>query len=114
MVNPKIALKIAHTSRVAEISEKIAENLCLNSEDIDTAWIIGMLHDIGRFEQIRRFDTFEDAKSVNHADLGVEILFEENLIDIFEIDKSLYDTIRIAISNHNKYRITEGLSDKEF
>lgn len=111
--NPKIALKIAHTYRVATICKRIGENLNLSEDDLDTAWVIGMLHDIGRFEQVRRYNTFEDAKSVNHADFGVSLLFDENLIEKFQIDESIYDVINIAIANHNKYRITEGLSERE-
>lgn len=33
-----------------------------------------MLHDIGRFEQIRCFGTFNDGMSVDHAELGADIL----------------------------------------
>ena len=122
--NPKIALKIAHTYRVAAISEKIITNLIeeqsgnydgsalLSEADIDTAWVIGMLHDIARFEQVKRYNTFEDAKSVNHAEFGVKLLFEDYLIDRFEIDKSLYDVIDVAIRNHNKYRIEDGVPEK--
>ena len=47
----KIQLKIYHTYRVAEICERIAVSLNFSSEDIDLAWLMGMLHDIGRFEQ---------------------------------------------------------------
>ena len=123
--NSKIALKIAHTYRVADISERIIKRLIeeqnrdcnsdelLSDEDIDTAWVIGMLHDIARFEQVKRYNTFEDAKSVNHAEFGVKLLFEDNLIDRFDIDKSLYNVIDVAIRNHNKYRIEDGISEKD-
>ena len=48
----KIKLKIVHTYKVAEISDRIALSLGLSEEDRDTAWLIGMLHDIGRFDQL--------------------------------------------------------------
>lgn len=111
--NPKIALKIAHTIRVASISQKIGESLLLSNEEADTAWAIGMLHDIGRFEQVRRYNTFDDSRSVNHAELGVNLLFQEGLIKTFDIEEKDYDLIKIAISNHNRYRIQEGLSEKK-
>ena len=82
--NPKIALKIAHTYRVAELCKQIAESINLSKEECDLAWLMGMLHDIGRFEQVRRYNTFVDAESVDHALLGCEILFEEGYIKAFE------------------------------
>ena len=53
----------------------------MSKEDIDLAWLTGLLHDIGRFEQVRRYGTFNDAKSIDHGKLGVEILFLEGKID---------------------------------
>ena len=73
--NPRIALKVEHTLRVAELSERIAREAGFTPAGIDLAWLCGLLHDIGRFEQLRRWDTFSDAASTNHAALGVEVLF---------------------------------------
>lgn len=73
----KIQLKIEHTFRVNHLSEQIALDLGLSREDVDLAWLIGLLHDIGRFEQIKDFGTFDDSKSVDHAKYGVKLLFPE-------------------------------------
>lgn len=73
----KIKLKKEHIQRVAKVAEEIAKSENLTDEDIDLAWLIGLLHDIGRFEQIRRYHTFNDGKSINHAEMGVKILFDE-------------------------------------
>ena len=78
--DPKIKLKIAHTYRVADLCERIAKSLDLLQEDIDLAWLSGMLHDIGRFEQLRRYHTFSDAQSIDHAKFAVELLYEDGLI----------------------------------
>lgn len=74
----KIALKIRHTYRVAGLCEQIARSEKRSEEEQSLAWLLGMLHDIGRFEQLRRYDTFSDADSVDHAQLGADILFGEN------------------------------------
>lgn len=79
----KIKLKIDHTYRVAGLCQRIAESLGLSKSDVDIAWLLGMLHDIGRFEQIRRFGTFNDAQSVDHAEFGADLLFKEGLIRKF-------------------------------
>ncbi len=109
----KIALKIEHILRVTEKSRKIAENLKLEAEDINLAELIGLLHDIGRFEQIRIYNTFYDRDSINHGEYGVKILFEDNLIRKFIQDDCYDEIIKKAILNHNRAKIEEGLTDRE-
>lgn len=111
--NGKVALKIAHIERVANVAKEIAEDLGLNQEDIELTQLIGLLHDIGRFEQIRRYNTFVDRDSINHGQFGADLLFKEGLIRKF-IDSREYDSIiEKAIRNHNRSDIQEGLSDRE-
>ncbi len=78
--NPKIKLKIDHTYRVANLCEQIAQSLELSAAEVDLAWLSGMLHDVGRFEQLRRYNTFSDAQSIDHARFAVELLYDEGLI----------------------------------
>lgn len=75
--NQRITLKIEHSKRVAGLCERIAESNGLKQDDLDLAWTIGLLHDMGRFEQLRRWGTFSDARSTNHAKLGAEVLFSQ-------------------------------------
>lgn len=114
--DPRIKLKIEHTYRVAELCEKIGQSLGFSKADIDIAWLMGLLHDIGRFEQLRRYGTLSDAQSINHAKLGVEILFEDKKIRDFIEDDSEDNLIKYAIDCHNAYRIPEDFSErtKEF
>ncbi|MGN1172022.1 MAG: HD domain-containing protein, partial [Lachnospiraceae bacterium] len=90
-----------------------AVSLGLLKEDIDLAWLIGMLHDVGRFEQVRRYNTFEDAKSVDHAQMGIHVLWEEKRIRDYIGDSAEDDLIRLAITQHNVYRIPEDLTARE-
>ncbi len=92
----KIKLKIDHTYRVAGLCQRIAESLGLSEPDVDIAWFLGMLHDIGRFEQIRRFGTFNDAQSVDHAEFGADLLFKEGLIRKFA--EGYYEECELARS----------------
>lgn len=78
--NPKIKLKIDHTYRVANLCEQIVQSLELSAAEVDLAWLSGMLHDVGRFEQLRRYNTFSDAQSIDHARFAVELLYDEGLI----------------------------------
>ena len=110
--NKKIKLKIDHTYRVSELCEKLALSLGFNREDANIAYLMGLLHDIGRFEQVKRYGTFNDFKSVNHAKLSVEILFKDNLIRNFVEDDSEDELIRNAINVHNAYRLPENFSKR--
>ena len=107
-----IALKIKHTYEVVKKSEYIANGLRVDKENIELAKIIALLHDIGRFEQIKEFGEFND-KKIEHAEFGVKALFDNGLIRNF-IDEDKYDNIIYkAIYNHNKYKIEENLNEKE-
>lgn len=108
-----IKLRISHTYRVAEIAKRIAQNLGMSEEDIEIAELIGLLHDIGRFEQIRLYHTFDDRISVNHGEFGVKILFEEGLIRKFIETEEYDEIIKKAILNHNRNDIEEGLTERE-
>ncbi len=110
--NSHIIRKIYHSLRVMDVSKKIAENLNLSKEQIDLATLIGLLHDIARFEQRKRYGTYYDKKSVDHGDLAVELLEENNFIRTFIEDDKYDKIIKIAIKNHNKYEI-EPLEGEE-
>lgn len=112
MENDKIYLKYYHSMRVVDFCQKISESLNLSDEDISISMLIGLLHDIGRFEQIKRYNTFEDIKSVDHADLGVEILENNNFIAQFVDDLEIQKLVLIAIKNHNKFAIEGDLDDR--
>ena len=109
----KIELKIRHTYGVVNASEYIAKELSLDDENIELAKLIALLHDIGRFEQIKKFDCFIDNKNIDHAILGNEILFKNNLIRNFIKDTQYDNIISKAILNHNRLSIEDGLTDKE-
>ena len=106
-----IKRKQEHSIRVMRISKRIAEGMKLTQEEIDIATLIGLLHDIARFEQYTKYHTFKDAESIDHGDLGAEIL-KKDIKKYIETDE--YDElIQLAVKNHNKYKIQEGLTQKQ-
>lgn len=111
--NGQINLKLIHTYGVIESCEYIVKDLGLNEEDAELAKLIALLHDIGRFEQAIKFGSFVDYQTMDHADYGVNILFNNGMIRKF-IETDIYDQVIMkAIGNHNKYSIEEGLTEKE-
>ncbi len=108
-----IALKVRHTYGVISASEYIAKGLDLDEENIELAKLIALLHDIARFEQAKEFGDYRDYKTLDHVELAVKILFEDNLIRTF-IDDNKYDEIILkVIKNHNKLYIEDGLNETE-
>ena len=107
MNNKDIKLKYNHSHRVAKLSEKYSKLLGFSDEDVKLATVIGMFHDIGRFEQLKEYNTYNDNSSIDHASFGVKILFEDNLIEEIWDNKDDYEIIRFAIENHNKFKIED-------
>lgn len=108
--DPKISLKIDHTYRVASLCDRIARSAGFSAAEVDVAWLCGMLHDVGRFEQVRRYGTFNDGQSVSHARMGVHVLFEEGRIrDYVDEGDGLDDAVRTAVATHSDYRLPAGL-----
>lgn len=107
-----IQLKIVHTNKVAELCEKIAKSLEMSEEECELAWLLGMLHDLGRFVQIREYGTFDDLASINHALGSIRVLFEEGYMRRF-LECDHYDeVVDRAIRHHNAFRLPEGLDEK--
>ena len=113
MEDPDIKYKYYHSYRVMEKSKYLAKKLKLSEEDKFLAELIGLYHDIGRFEQDKLYNSFNDSKEFDHADYGVKILFKDNLITKIPISEKYYKIINKAIKNHNKYEIEKNLNDRE-
>lgn len=107
----KIRLKIVHTYGVVDCAGEIASRMGLSPADVELAQIIGLLHDIGRFEQIKRFDSFMP-DTMDHAAYGSELLFgEENMIRRFLEDNCFDELIFRAIAKHSDF-ILEGIEEE--
>ena len=91
-------------------SRELAERMSLSEEDTSLAMISALLHDIGRFEQLKRFDSFEPG-TMDHAAYGVKVLFDEGMIRQFVTGDAWDDIIRTAIAKHSDL-ILDGRGDE--
>lgn len=66
----RLELKRRHCLLVMDEAREQALELGLSPRLVDLAAIAGLTHDTGRFPQYRRYRTFRDADSANHAVLG--------------------------------------------
>lgn len=111
--NEKIKLKIVHTDGVVECAREISRRMGLSEEDCKLAEMIALLHDIGRFEQIRQFDSFEPGM-MDHAAFGVDLLFGEKKMIRQFIEEDTWDKmIYEAIARHSAYSVGDGLNERE-
>lgn len=105
-----IRLKEIHTGYVTENSRELAQHLKLNEHDVELCELIGLLHDVGRFEQWKVYRTFRDNLSEDHADLGVKVIRKLSFFN--KINNDDKDLLLFAIQRHNKIEIGEVPSDK--
>lgn len=104
-------LKVLHTYHVAENARKIAQKLNLNNEDIELAELIGLLHDVGRFEELKMTNELNSVK-FDHAMYGSKMLFEQEMIKNFIEDRQHDEIIKKAIENHSRLEIEKGLDER--
>lgn len=67
-------LKRTHTAFVVANAERIADGEGFSPREREVALAAALLHDTGRYEQLRRYDTFRDSESVDHAVFSHEII----------------------------------------
>ena len=106
-----IKRKYQHSFRVMNISTEIAQSLNLDKEQIDLATLIGLLHDIARFEEFVKYNNFTLGHKFDHGDYALEILKKDNFIRKFIETDKYDDIIFTAIKNHNKFKIEDGLDE---
>ncbi len=103
--DPGFELKTVHTYHVADYARIIAEGKGFSEEDRNLAVLIGLLHDVGRFEELRIRSEF-NSTAFDHASYGAKML-EEGLIRKF-IETDQYDSLILeAIRVHSLYRIPQ-------
>ena len=100
-----IILKIGHTYRVCDNISRIAKSLGMEREDFALAEVLALFHDVGRFEQIEVFGSFNDRITVDHAKLGLKVLNRSGILSC--LPKREKGLLCRAIWLHNKYEIPE-------
>lgn len=104
-------IKKEHSYRVADLSVLLAEKLNFGEKEKFLAYTIGLFHDIGRFKQLIEYNTFNDAKSVDHAEYSIEVLKEGHFLE--DLSEEHVSLTLLAIKYHNKRELPKGLSEDE-
>lgn len=94
-----IELKEKHTKKVCENMTALGSHLMLQDNALRLAEAIALFHDVGRFEQYRRYRTFSDLKSESHALIGIKVLEELDVLSC--LDGKEKNLVLKAVEYHN-------------
>lgn len=114
LTDTRIAGKVEHTHNVTDLCEYIAREVGLSEEDVNLAWLCGLLHDVGRFEQLKHWSTFNDAQSVDHARLGADMLVANSceLLNRFVSDDEWKRIVEAVVRFHGAFRLPDDLTGR--
>lgn len=101
-----VRLKQEHTDRVCKEIVMLGQAFNLPSQDMLLAETMALFHDLGRFEQYATYGTFEDARSENHAALGLRELAKHDVLSVCSDEEQRL--ITKAIGYHNVRALPEN------
>jgi hypothetical protein len=107
-IETNLRYKREHSLRVRDYMIMIGHDLQLETNHMLLAELLGLFHDIGRFEQYSKYHTFKDHLSVDHALLGLSVLKREGIFS-GRLNEREQEIIRSAIKNHNQRVIQDTL-----
>lgn len=107
-VGANLSYKKEHSLRVRDHMQTLGRDLKLDGNQMFLAEVIGLFHDVGRFEQYVKYHTFKDHQSEDHAKLGLSILDREQIFSgrLSDLEREF---ILTAIGNHNQRVIQENV-----
>ena len=100
-------LKLEHTMRVVEAARLIAAGEGFDARTARCCEAAALLHDTGRYEQLRRYNTFRDSDSVDHAVFSHDIVKEKGWLGSWPER----DAILTAVLVHNRRDIPAAEMD---
>ena len=104
---PMMELKRIHTAHVVENARAIAAGEGFDAATTDVCVLAAQLHDTGRYEQLRRYNTFRDSDSVDHAVFSHAIVVEKGWLDA--CTPKVRQAVLDAVLFHNRRDLPDGL-----
>ena len=107
-------LKRTHTAFVVRNAELIADGEGFAPDEREVAVAAALLHDTGRYEQLKRYNTFKDSESVDHAVFSHDIV--KSLGWLEEVEKrggggQWCEIILKAVLYHNRRDLPKEIED---
>lgn len=105
-----IDLKRDHSFRVVDLIRELGEEAGLDESDIILAQTSALLHDVGRFEQLAKYGTFSDTEEINHIQLGIKTITENNILT--ELTEDEIQSVIESIKNHNALQLPKSIDSQ--
>jgi hypothetical protein len=109
-VNAHLRLKQEHTARTCEEIVRLASALALDDDEMRIAELTALLHDVGRFPQFAQYRTYNDLRSIDHGQKGVEVLRAEGVLDILPAEERQW--VETAVGLHNRKSLPSTLKGR--
>ena len=93
-------LKRVHTAFVAANAKEICSGERFDAHTADVCVLAALLHDTGRYEQLKKYNTFRDSDSVDHAVYSHDIVKTLGWLD--RLDPADSDAVLKAVLYHNR------------
>ena len=106
-IDANIDIKEKHTRRVCLHALALTRSLGSSRREREEAFLAALFHDTGRFPQIRRYATFNDQASENHAILGVREIKSRHLLR--DLPEPMRRRVLTAVMAHNRLELPPGL-----
>jgi hypothetical protein len=106
-----ILLKEKHTERTCKEILLLGQECGLGGEDLILAETAALFHDIGRFPQWKKYTTFNDSVSEDHALLGLKVISQHKIFA--SLKKEDRELVQIAILHHNARKLPSDLSQRQ-
>ena len=107
-------LKYQHTMRVVEHIKKLANKVNMSIDFTQIVAVLGLLHDIGRFEQAIKYQSFYDqgcyGKGITHGDIGYQILNNQKVFDELQIDGKYRPSLSMGVKLHTNDKLPSGFN----
>ena len=100
-------LKRIHTGKVVGNARAIASGEGFDAGTAAVCVAAALLHDTGRYEQLKRYNTFRDSESIDHAVFSHDIVRDLGWLDeCAEIERK---AVLDAVLFHNRRDVPDGL-----
>lgn len=103
-------LKLEHTYRVKDNILELGQSINLDKKGLFLCELIGLYHDLGRFEQYSKFGTFSDSVTGSHGELSVQALIEYDVLKCLE--KQEREITLKAIRYHNYFSVPDDETEE--
>lgn len=102
-----VQLKRDHTRRVLDLARRISQEAEPVPELRELSLLAALFHDVGRFPQYARYQTFQDQLSVNHAYQGVITLKQHRVLAA--LPQAARSLVLGAVALHNRRHLPPGI-----